>query len=237
MKPKIAIFSMVSLFIFAGCNQLTQSNNDADTTESSPATTSEVVETNNEVVMAEAPQGATVYEVSKTESTVEWTGRMGPNSHTGLVDISQGQLWLADGGLIGGSIQINMTSIDNDETFEVNGMTVVEHLKTDDFFNVEEFPTATLVITSVEPVDADSGESGTYTVTADLTIKGITNPITFEADTQVNQDTITAVAELEIDRSLWDVRYGSSSFFDDLGDSVISDQIEFLIDLTAVEQN
>jgi polyisoprenoid-binding protein YceI len=96
------------------------------------------------------------------------------------------------------------------------------HLKADDFFGVEKFPTATLEFKKI----GDKG-NGTYSVTADLTVKGITNPVTF--DLVVNGS--TATTKVIIDRTKYDIKYKSKSFFDSLGDNFIYDDFELEVSL------
>jgi polyisoprenoid-binding protein YceI len=96
------------------------------------------------------------------------------------------------------------------------------HLKADDFFGVEAHPTATLAFKSI-----GVKSKNTYTVNADLTIKGITKPITF--DMVVNKD--TATTKLAVDRTKYGIKYGSGSFFEGLGDKTISDNFDLSVSL------
>jgi polyisoprenoid-binding protein YceI len=115
---------------------------------------------------------------------------------------------------------------------EGGGKTKLEgHLKSDDFFGVEKYPTSTLVVTKT----VSKGE-GQYAVTADLTIKGITHPINFDAVLKLGSDRATVTADLKIDRTLYDVRYGSGKFFDDLGDKTIDDIFELNVKIVAVDR-
>ena len=96
------------------------------------------------------------------------------------------------------------------------------HLKAEDFFGVEKHKTANLVFKTI------SGKGkGLYSITADLTIKGITKPITFDITVVGN----TATTTLKIDRTKYDIKYGSGSFFSDLGDKTISDEFELKVNL------
>ncbi|MEP0305210.1 MAG: YceI family protein, partial [Maribacter dokdonensis] len=96
------------------------------------------------------------------------------------------------------------------------------HLKSADFFGVESNPTSKLVFTSVKPMNDNS-----YTVTGDLTIKGITKPVTLVVSMFENK----ASATLKIDRTKYDIKYGSGSFFDNLGDKAIYDDFDLVVDL------
>ena len=115
-----------------------------------------------------------------------------------------------------------MTTITNtDQEGEYKGK-LEGHLKSDDFFGVETYPTATLIFTKVEASDKNA-----YTVTGDLTIKGKTNPITFTISINGSK----ATASLKVDRSKYDVKYGSTSFFEGLKDKAIYDEFDLFSDL------
>jgi polyisoprenoid-binding protein YceI len=103
------------------------------------------------------------------------------------------------------------------------------HLKNEDFFDVENHPEATIAITSTQAVSDE--ENGDYVMaTADLTIKDITNTVTFPIYSEESLD----VAKITIDRTLWDIRYGSNKFFDDLKDKAIKDEIDFEVNIAYV---
>ena len=161
-------------------------------------------------------------EVKTSSSTLTWKGYKVTGSHTGTIGIQSGHLEFDGEKLVGGEFVVNMTSlIATDLTG--GGKTKLEgHLKSDDFFGVEKFPTAKLVFTSVK-----SAGKNAYEVTGDLTIKGITKSVTFEVAVFGSK----ATADLTIDRSQFDVRYGSGSFFDNLGDKTIYDDFKIVADL------
>lgn len=165
--------------------------------------------------------------VDVQKSKVEWTGKKVTGQHTGTIDLQQGSLEVNKGKLTGGKIVIDMQSIKNvDLTDQEYNTKLVNHLKSDDFFSVVKYPTSQLEITKVE------GTGANLTVTGNLSIKGKTNPVSFpvtvskEGKDNVYKGTIT------VDRSKYDVRYGSKSFFNDLGDKAISD--EFILDFHLV---
>lgn len=161
------------------------------------------------------------------KSTVKWTGEKVTGSHTGTVNIKEGNLEISNGVLAGGSFVIDMTSITNsDMDGEMKGK-LEGHLKSADFFGVEAHPTASLQITNVQPRGP-----GSYKVVADLTIKGITKPVKFNVDMGEADGMSTASATIVVDRSEYDVRYGSGAFFDDLKDKTIYD--EFTLDVNLV---
>lgn len=164
--------------------------------------------------------------IDPSSSTVKWVGKKATGEHYGTIDIQKGTLEMANDRLSGGSFSIDMTSI-NCEDLPGRGKTKLEnHLKSDDFFGVENHPLATFTITNVK-----SKGNGTYLVTGNMTIKKITKELQFPAQVVKKGNKIEATADLTIDRSEFNVRYGSGSFFDDLGDRLIYDDFELSISL------
>ncbi len=159
--------------------------------------------------------------IDTTKSNINWYGEMaGIRSHRGTIKLSGGEGTIEDDVVTGGSFTINMTTIkDNDRSERLEN-----HLKSDDFFSVETYPESKFEITTISKAPIAPAD---YTITGNLTIKGKTNEVTFPAKIARQPDnTFIATADVEIDRSLWDVRYGSDSFFDNLGDQVISNTIK-----------
>lgn len=179
--------------------------------------------------------GAIAYEADLTDSTLQWFGKMKliTKAHNGTVGLTSGQLWAREGKLIAGEFVIDMTNInDRDLTSDDSRIKLVTHLKSDDFFSVSVYPEAKLKITKVEQLDLEKVDE--YNITADLTIKDKTNQIVFPATVIIDQaGELTAKAEFSIDRTLWEVRWGSEKFFADLGDKVLEDQIDFIVNLSA----
>ncbi|MEQ9376727.1 MAG: YceI family protein [Imperialibacter sp.] len=168
-----------------------------------------------------------VYKVNTVESKVIWTGEKLAGSHTGTINLIQGDLQFDGDKLAGGSFTIDMNSIvDTDLEGEYKGK-LEGHLKSDDFFGVATYPTASFKITSVK-----STGNNKYDVTGDITIKGTTEKITFPAELAVNGSKVTATSKITVDRSKFNVKYGSKSFFAEIGDKVIYD--EFVLDVTLV---
>jgi polyisoprenoid-binding protein YceI len=162
------------------------------------------------------------------ESQVEWLGKKVTGEHYGTISISKGDLKLENDVLTGGSFEIDMkTIICTDLENQDANQKLVGHLKSDDFFGVEKFPTANFVITGVEKTGSTK-----YLVHGDITIKGITKSISFPTQVAIYGDKASATASITIDRSEFNVKYGSGSFFDGLGDKMIYD--EFTLDVTLV---
>ena len=160
--------------------------------------------------------------VKTNDSEVIWKGYKVTGSHEGTIALETGELIMEEDELVGGRFVIDMTSIT---------VTVLEgeykgklegHLKSDDFFGVQDHPKASLVFTNVE-----ASSKNAYNVTGDLTIKGITNPISFTMSIYGNK----ATAALKIDRSKYNVRYGSTSFFDNLKDKAIYDEFDLITEI------
>lgn len=169
--------------------------------------------------------------VNTKNSTIKWIGSKIASSHEGNVKIAKGVLAIEHGSLVGGEFSIDMNSIIcTDLKADQGGDKIVKHLKNEDFFNVEEFPLAIVRIVSVK-----RAEGTVHEILADLTIKGITNPIKFQANIDINGKNFQATANMKIDRTKWDIKYGSGSFFDNLGDKAILDNIEFDILLLSVK--
>jgi len=169
--------------------------------------------------------------VNTENSTVKWKGSKITSSHEGTVNILKGTLNIDNGTLVGGQVSIDMQSLATTDMSEENNKKLDGHLKDEDFFNVSEFPTAYITISN-----AVRGEGNSYKVVADLTIKGITHPISFAADVNVNGKNFLATAKIKIDRTKWDVKYNSGNYFKDLGDKLILDEIEFDIFLLSVKK-
>lgn len=183
----------------------------------------EVTTTKTETAML-AEHGDDKYTVNLGESTIEWQGFKPTGSHKGTINIASGTFTTHEGEIQSGSFEIDMNSIKESE-----GSARLEgHLKSADFFDVEKFPTASFEVTGLETKDGNSMLSG------NLTLKDATNNVTFPVTVTNEADVLTVSSEVfTIDRSKWNVRYGSKSFFDDLKDKFINDDIELKITVKA----
>lgn len=169
------------------------------------------------------PAKVETYKVDTQASSIDWIGRKITGQHTGKIKIFSGDLLVNGNAIKGGSFVMDMSSMNSDSE-KLTG-----HLKTDDFFSVEKNPTSKFVITKVTGAGKDR-----ISVTGDLTIKGITQSISFPATVKKEGNAIVAVAKnVMIDRSKFDIRYGSKSFFNDIGDKAIDDNFELGINLVA----
>lgn len=159
--------------------------------------------------------------INVAESNIHWLGKKVTGQHEGNLSLKSGEIETLDGVLIGGSFVVDMSSMTCTDLEGESAGNLIGHLKSDDFFGVDTHPEAKLNITAVEA----KGE-GKYAVTGDFTIKGATHPASFEL---VMTDG-GATAKVTIDRSKYDIRYGSNSFFDNLGNKAIDN--EFELDVT-----
>ncbi len=167
--------------------------------------------------------------VNVEKSNIVWNGYKVTGSHNGNIQLKSGNLDFDGDKLVGGSFEIDMASITcNDLEGEWN-QKLVGHLKSDDFFSVEKYPTAKFVITQV----VSRGTPGDYKIVGDLTIKGITKEIKFLANVKEDNGQKVATADIKVDRSEFNVRFGSGSFFDNLGDKTIYDEFDLQVKLVS----
>ncbi len=173
--------------------------------------------------------------VCHTQTKIYWKGTKPGGEHNGYVMLQKGGSFVVeDGAVVGGEFTIDMNSIVNlDLTDEGYNEKLVGHLKSADFFDVDSFPTAQFVITAVEPVEEGEYDSS---IKGDLTMKGVTHPIAFKAAVSVSEDgKVSAKSEeFVIDRTKWNVQYGSKSIFKDLKDKFIDDEMYLMIDVVSM---
>lgn len=180
-------------------------------------------------IQANLPDGT--YAINTDESVVRWIGtkpRVLGYQDNGTVMLSGGTVTVAGGAIASGDFTIDMSTITVEKTSNENrpGSMLEEHLKSDDFFDVETYPTVRFAITNVTD----------GMVTGDLTVKATTKEISFPATVRTEGDTrLVAQADIVVDRSEWDVRYGSGSFFSDLGDNLIADEVQIRLELVATK--
>src|SRR5512133_77333 len=159
------------------------------------------------------------FKADPAATVINWHGKKIGREHTGVVALKEG--WLkSDGKLItAGEFTIDMTTI-KDVDLKDDGMRakLEGHLKSDDFFGVATYPLSKIIITS-SSLNAD----GTLTVRGNITIKAATHPVEFIAKSKKSGDITIWSAVFTINRALYDVRYGSGTFFSNLGDNAIND--------------
>ncbi len=218
---KLGLFAVFALTLFA-CDSAKK-----DAVEAKEATEA----------AAEATATAAVFMVDTSASVINWVGKksFADSKHNGTIKISTGKLALDNGQLTAGDFEIDMNSIiDEDLKDPKFNAKLVGHLKSDDFFAAEEYPTAKFEITNVQAVENNA--EVTHNITGNLTMRGTTKEITFPANVAIANDKLTGVtAEFTIDRTDWSVMYNSENagIADLAKDNIISDAITLRIMLNA----
>jgi hypothetical protein len=164
------------------------------------------------------------FNVLGAESNIEWIGKKVTGAHNGTIAVKTGELTLIDGNLTGGKFIADTTSITvlNVPDAALHAQ-LLAHLASADFFSSEKYPEAILNISSVW---------GNH-LEGDLTIKGITHPVDFDAVINVNGQLLTATAKLMIDRTKYEMKFRSGNFFTNLGDTLIYNDFELHVTITA----
>jgi polyisoprenoid-binding protein YceI len=170
------------------------------------------------------------FTVNAKKTTAAWLGTKVTGKHNGNIQIASGKLITSGNSITGGTITFDMNSITNiDMTDKEWNDKLVGHLKSDDFFGVEKFPTAQFEITKTT---LKSGEE--FDVAGKLTIKGITQEIRFPAIIKVTENLVITVAKITVDRTKFDIKFGSASFFESIGDKAIDNN--FVLDVNVVAE-
>lgn len=176
------------------------------------------------------------FELTKQRSKLMWMGKpIVGGGHEGTIQFISGSLsTLPDGTVAKGEFAIDMKTIKNtDVKPEQSAKDLEDHLMSDDFFSVSKFPVANFALAKI--VRDDKGKDQ-YQVTGFLSIKGITNLISFPATLTHDKETIQVAAEIIIDRTKWDIIYKSKSIFSSLKDNAISDEIKVMLNLLFEEK-
>ena len=208
MYQKVALVFFTVIF-YTGCdNSKSKSNVSIEKTES--------------VIL---PKGE--YQIDKTKSVVRWIGRTPIKFHDGTINIQEGNFSVDDNGILNGDIIIDMESINCTDLSGGGKKSLEEHLMNDDFFSVNMYKTSKINISSeMKP------NNGLIDFKGNLEIKNISNPISFKSSiNKTPEGKYTASSKLTFDRSMYNVKYKSKSFFDDLGDKFINDDIEIELEI------
>ena len=173
------------------------------------------------------------FEIQKESSTVNWTGKKVLGLHTGTINISSGQIDISNGQMDGSEVIIDMTSLSITDISDPQTLRDFRnHLWNDDFFSIDTYHTASLKIQHGELVGDNE-----YELTGQLTIKDITRPVTFRAKIEILTDFLYSTGELQIDRTLYNIRYGSGKYIDNLGDKLIKDEFVLLFKIIGQKRN
>ncbi len=175
------------------------------------------------------------YKIDTENSKLEWEGSKVTGQHFGTIQIKEGSFDVKNGKPANGKVTVDMTTIENKDLSGKSKKKLEGHLRSADFFNVEEHPTSTFELKKIEEIE-ETKKGFDHQVTGDLTIKGITKEISFPARIKVEEGKLAAYSDFGIDRSRWEVKYGSASFFDNLGDKMIYDEIRFKVKVLAKKQ-
>jgi polyisoprenoid-binding protein YceI len=177
---------------------------------------------------------ATNYKADLKSSNVAWEGQKVTGKHNGTIALASGVL-TDNHGQWTGIFEIDMKTLNNTDLEVGKGKEKLEgHLKSADFFDVEKHPKAKLVVSSITPLEA-AKDDATHNVKGFITIKGNTNPVSFDVAMKSEGPKMMCTGTLVIDRTKYDIRYGSKSFFNDIGDKAIMDDfsLKFNIALSA----
>lgn len=213
-----SLFIILSLIVFSGCS--TDTKNESKVTDTKET--------------AGKTEGSETYKIDPKQSIINWTGKKVTGQHNGTIGIDKGELNVDNGEVVAGNFDINVSTIKVlDITDPGSNEKLTNHLKSDDFFSADKHKLSKFEITKAVK-DASKGANA-YTVSGNLTIKGITKNITFPATVNINGNTLKANAEFDVDRTEWDIKFRSGKFFENLGDNMISDNFTLKLDLTAVK--
>lgn len=193
-------------------------------------------ETGEETTENEKEMPGPAYHLSGSESTLYWEGYKPGGMHHGTVEVVTGAARADGNGIQGGSFEIDLTTIRNDDIGnDAMRKRLVDHLKSEDFFHVEAHPRAYFEITRVEPAGTSVGgnpEGSTRMVTGDLTIRGKSREISFPAEITMDGNMIHArTGEIRLNRTKWEVNHMSRSVFSGLKDNFIRDEMVVKLDL------
>jgi polyisoprenoid-binding protein YceI len=165
------------------------------------------------------------FEIAVAQSNIDWTGRKVTGSHFGTIAVKQGSLSVNDGKLTGGQFIVDTTSIRIlDIADPATNAQFAGHLASDDFFSIEQFPEARFEITAVNNNHVDGN----------LTIKGITHPVAFDAKVDIVGNTLYASGKIVIDRTKYGIKFRSGNFFTNLGDTLIYNDFDLKVNITAI---
>jgi polyisoprenoid-binding protein YceI len=178
-------------------------------------------------VKKEVPQleETNILKIDAEKSSIIWIGKKILSNHKGIIKILNGELVMRGLNVISGKIEVDMTSIMNtDIENEKYRDKLTAHLKNRDFFNIEEFPVSILNVVKSEKLNQNE-----YKFFGNLTIKNISHPVEFIGNIEPIKGKFISHLKLFFDRTLWNIKYNSEQFFEDLGDKMILDEIELNI--------
>lgn len=175
------------------------------------------------------------HQIDCSLSRLEWIGRNICKRHHGTIDIKGGEIRFEKGMLTGGAITLDMGTIRNidleDDT--LNGF-LIRHLSSDDFFDVEHYPTAKFEIMECAAIPDATPGTPNYSINGTLTIKDVSREILIQATVTPGENRIASAHScFDIDRTQWNINYGSGKLFEKLGMHLVNDIISLELFLTA----
>ena len=175
-----------------------------------------------------------VYKLQPQLSTLGWEGKAVTHGHNGTMQFSGGDLQVENGKVVGGMATVDMKTMKaTDITDAENHAKFVGHMSSDDFFGAEKFPTSTFKITSIKPIAGAAATADNATITGEMTIKDVTQTISFPAKVGVKNGIAAATGKVTIDRTKFGLKYGSKTFFDSIGDKAIYDEFTLAFNIVA----
>ena len=186
--------------------------------------------------LAEGQAGAGADTLMVTEGIIEWVGAKPTGKHNGTFKVSEGTFMVENNGITAGQFTIDMNSLTVlDLTDAKMNADLSGHLKSGDFFQADSFPTATFVLSSATALAAPDSLGNTHTIAGNLTLKGNTKGVSFPAKVTLAEGSLQAEGSLSIDRTQWNVVYGSKNIFKNLGDKFIDDMVDLKIKVSAAK--
>lgn len=166
------------------------------------------------------------HDVNAEKSALFWTARKVTGMHTGKLSLKSGKLEVLNGAPVSATMVMDMTTIDVTDLQGDMKERLKGHLHSDDFFHTEKHPEAVFKSTAFTPIANAKNRDANYMVKGTLTMKDITHEIEFPVFVAVRDNGVVANGKLTFDRSLWSIKFGSSSFFEGLGDNIIYDDVD-----------
>ena len=177
-----------------------------------------------------------LHSLDPAKSRIEWIGRNLLNSHTGTISLRSGSLEIAKGQPVKGAFTLDMYSILNRDLEDPAWRAMlIAHLMSDDFFDVKRYPEATFDLLKATPLTDTKPGSPNYEISGGLCLKGVSRTVSFPAIIESTPEgVIAADAHLDIDRTEWNVLYGSGKFYEKLGKHLVNDTISLSLKLVTL---
>lgn len=183
---------------------------------------------------ADAPAAATTYKLQPQLSTLGWEGKAVTHGHNGTMQFASGELTANGAQLTGGTVVVDMKTLKATDIKDADSHAkFVGHMSGEDFFSAEKYPTAVFKIVSVTPIKGAAADANNATISGDMTIRDVTQRISFPAKVGVKNGVAAASGTVTIDRTKYGLKYGSKTFFDTIGDKAINDEFTLSFNVIA----